>query len=96
VEENGLGVKYTVRITDHINNLVVRDSVNSTLGLTLTTNIQITSVSNAILANGAEEEIPVTSNLTPLGTVLFGSNIPESDPNYDKRLRLELSYTRTE
>ena len=96
VEENGLGVKYTVRITDHINNLVVRDSVNSTLGLTLTTNIQITSVTNAILANGEEEEIPVTSNLTPLGTVLFGSNIPESDPNYDKRLRLEISYTRTE
>ncbi|MDC6404458.1 MULTISPECIES: DUF4270 family protein [Maribacter] len=96
VEENGLGVKYTVRITDHINNLIVRDSVNSTLGLTLTTNIQISNVTNAIFANGVEEDIPVTSNLTPLGTVLFGSNIPESDPNYDKRLRLEISYTRTE
>lgn len=96
VEENDLGVKYTVRITDHINNLVVRDSLNRTLGLTLTTNIQITSVTNAILANGEEEEIPVTSNLTPLGTVLFGSNIPESDPNYNKRLKLEISYTKTE
>ncbi|RRQ50297.1 DUF4270 domain-containing protein [Maribacter algicola] len=96
VEENGLGLKYTVRITDHINNLVVRDSVNSTLGLTLTTSIQNSNVLNAIFANGEEENIPITSNLTPLGTVLFGSNIPETDPNYNKRLKLEISYTKTE
>ncbi|PIB31481.1 DUF4270 family protein [Maribacter sp. 4G9] len=96
VEENGLGLKYTVRITDYINNLVVRDSANSTLGLTLTTSIQNSNVLNAIFANGEEEDIPITSNLTPLGTVLFGSNIPETDPNYNKRLKLEISYTKTE
>ncbi len=96
VEENDLGVKYTVRITDHINNLIIRDSVNSTLGLTLTTNIQNIRALNAILSNTVEEEIPSTSTWTPLGTVLFGSNIPKTDPNYDKRLKLEISYTKAE
>ncbi|ASV30445.1 DUF4270 domain-containing protein [Maribacter cobaltidurans] len=96
VEENDLGVKYTVRITDYINNLVVRDSVNSTLGLTLTTNIQNIRALNAIFSNSLEEEIPSTSTWTPLGTVLFGSNIPKTDPGYDKRLKLEINYTVAE
>ncbi|MDC6388120.1 DUF4270 domain-containing protein [Maribacter sp. PR1] len=95
VKQDGLGYKYTVRITEHINNLVVRDSLNRTLGLTLTTNIQNTNVTNAMLTSG-EEDIPVTSNLTPLGTVLFGSALSETDPNFDKRLKLEISYTKAE
>lgn len=94
-KESGKGVKYTVRITEHINNMIVRDSVNSTLGLTLTTDIQNIGVANAILTEG-EKDIPTTSTITPLGTVLYGSNIPETDPNYDKRLRLEISYTKTD
>lgn len=95
VRQDGLGYKYTVRITEHINNLVVRDSINRTLGLTLTTNIQNTNVTNAILTSD-EDDIPVTSNLTPLGTVLFGSALSETDPNFDKRLKLEISYTKAE
>lgn len=90
---DGKGVKYSVKITDHINNLVVRDSVNATLALTLSTNIQNWNVADAKVSNG-EKRIATTSNLTPLGTVLYGSNLQVTDPNFDKRLRLEIFYTK--
>lgn len=94
-KSDGKGVKYSVKITDHINNLVVRDSVNATLALTLSTDIQNWNVAEAQLANG-EKEIATTSNLTPLSTVLYGSNLPNTDPNYDKRLQLEIFYTKAD
>jgi len=75
---------------------VLRDSTNATLGLTLTTNISTIGAAKAMLANNEERFIPVTSTLTPLGTVLFGSNIPATDPDFDKRLRLEISYTKVD
>ncbi|SNR56981.1 protein of unknown function [Maribacter sedimenticola] len=92
---DGKGVKYSVKITDHINNLVVRDSANATLALTLSTNIQNWNVAPAKVT-GEEKSIATTSNLTPLGTVLYGSNVPSTDPNFDKRLRLEIFYTKAD
>ncbi len=92
-KSNGKGIKYSVKITDHINNLIVRDSANATLGLTLTTDIQNFGVANAILENG-EKRIPTTSRITPLGTILYGSNLLATDPNFDKRLKLEIFYTK--
>ncbi|MEP3372326.1 MAG: DUF4270 family protein [Maribacter dokdonensis] len=90
---NGKGVVYSVKITDHINDMVVRDSTNATLGLTLSTNIQNWNISDAKVANG-EEELPITSTVTPLGTILYGGNLETTDPNFDKRLKLEIIYTK--
>ncbi|MFS4454621.1 DUF4270 family protein [Maribacter sp. 2304DJ31-5] len=92
-KSNGDGIKYTVRITDHINNIIVRDSTNAVLGLTLTSNIQNISVSNAMLTEG-EKDVPTTATITPLSTVLFGPDLPENDPDFEKRLKLEIFYTR--
>ncbi|MEP4883323.1 MAG: DUF4270 family protein, partial [Maribacter dokdonensis] len=72
---------------------VVRDSTNATLGLTLSTNIQNWNISDAKVANG-EEELPITSTVTPLGTILYGGNLETTDPNFDKRLKLEIIYTK--
>lgn len=94
-KSNGKGVQYSVKITDHINNMVVRDSTNATLALTLTTNIQNWSIADAKVTNG-EAELPTTSTVTPLGTILYGSNIQATDPNFDKRLKLEISYTKAD
>ncbi len=88
---DGKGIKYTVKITDHINNMIVRDADNVTLGLTLTTDISRLSTLNAMLANDVEKEIPLISTLTPLSTVLFGSNVESQ--NEDKKLKLEIYYT---
>lgn len=95
-KSDGKGIKYTVNITEHINNLIVRDVANDRLGITLTADIANILVSNAMMAENEEKSIPVASTITPFGTVFFGSNIPVSDPNYDKRLKLEVFYTKVE
>ncbi len=86
------GEKYTVRITDHINNIVIRDSINATLGLSITPDIEFIGVSNAMFTDG-EVDIPVASTLSPLGTVFFGSQVDQA--NEDKKLKLEIFYTET-
>ena len=91
--ENNQGLKYTFRITEHINNLVVRDSVNAVLGLTSTPDIRITGSSSSRLTGGVDQDLPVSTNITPLGTVLFGSNL--SGAEEDVKLKLEISFTET-
>ena len=92
-ESDDRGLKYTVNITEHLNNIIVRDSVNATLGLQVTADLRITGVNNVILPTGEEKELPASSILTPLGTVLFGSNV--SDDNESNKLQLEIFYTET-
>lgn len=86
----GPGVTYTFRITDHINDIIIRDEENVTLGLTMTPDIRIAASQNAMLSEG-EREIPVVSNIMPLSTVLFGSNV--SEENQNQRLKLQIFFT---
>ena len=88
-----IGEKYTIRITDYINDLIVRDATNATLGLTSTPDITIEVLQvfgNAIFED-SEMDIPATSTLSPLGTVLHGA----TEDNGGKRLKLEIFYTET-
>ncbi len=93
--ENGRGIKYKIRLTNHIANLVKqdRDSTNVRLGLVVTENIN--NVTSAKLKNTTTtnliNRIPTASVFSPFGTVLYGSSpsVPE-----DKRLRLEIYYTK--
>ena len=89
---NGKGVKYTVRITEYINNLIVRDSTNATLALSLTSDIRVPNVSNSKLKDNKTGIQPVMATVNPLGTVLFGSSVPVG--NEDKKLKLEIFYTK--
>lgn len=91
-EENGRGVKYTIRITNYINDIIVRDSANATLGLAVTADITNPVPLEAMLDNNNEQDIPVAATLTPLSTVLVGSNVPESE---DRKLKLEIFFTET-
>ena len=91
LEGDGDNRRYTVKITDYMNDLVVRNADNATLGLTLTPDIRISGVSSAMLADGTEADLPVSATLSPLGTVLFGSDV--SPANADKKLQLEIFYT---
>lgn len=86
----GKGLKYTVRITEHLNNIILRDSTNATLGLSLTADIRLGGTTDLLLPDGTEKEFPVGNNITPLGTVIVGSNGDPSDP---KKLQLEIFYT---
>jgi hypothetical protein len=93
LEEEADKSKYKVRITDHINNMVVNDSTNATLGLVLTPDIGFVGVTNAMLNDPEkpEDDLPVINTMTPLSTILFGSNVePENIAN---KLKLEIFYT---
>lgn len=95
------GTQYKIRITDHINNLVNKDSTNVTLGLVVTENINV--VANAAIRNyftvpgdpGSIEvqTVPVSDVTNPLGTILYGI-LPEGSQDYNKRLKLEIFYTK--
>jgi len=92
LEKNSdLGVKYSIKITSYINDMIVRDSTNATLGLTITADIRTVGAVNAMLASG-EKDIPIISTISPLGTVLFGSDV--TSENEGKKLKLEIFYTK--
>ena len=91
-EGDGSTLKYTIKITDYINELVVRNAENATLGLTITPNIGIFNVADAMLDDNTQPELPVAATLSPLGTVLYGSNVAASEQ--DKRLELQIFYTQ--
>ena len=94
---NKRGIKYKVRLTNHIMNLISKDSTNVRLGLVVTESIGLASNSkllNPISGANPFNKYPSSAVFNPLGTVLFGNNIPVTDPNYAKRLKLEIYYTK--
>lgn len=92
-DKNAQGVKYKIKITEHIKNLILNDSSNVSLGLAVSLNVNVenTSPQHAILAtaNKPVKTIPVSAILSPKGTVLYGNNTT----NENKKLYLEIFYT---
>ena len=89
------GIKYRIRLTKHIQNLIYHDSTNVKLGLVVTESIG--GVNSAKLktpftsGNLLVDRVPFSSVMNPLGTVIYGSN--PSVP-VDKRLKLKIYYTK--
>lgn len=98
VDENKRGIKYKIRLTNHVRNIIKHDSTNVSLGLVVTESINDTrnaKLKNSFTAFGTEVKyIPAMSVANPLGTILWGNNIPASDPDYEKRLKFEIFYTK--
>lgn len=89
-KENNKGVRYKMKITNHINDIIIRDSTNVTLGLSVTADLATIDSKNAVLVM-TEEDLPVAATITPLSTVLFGNNVPVEEE--DMQLKLEIFYT---
>ncbi|RAR48034.1 DUF4270 domain-containing protein [Flavobacterium lacus] len=91
--EDGKGVSYKIRITNHIANLLKNpDFKNVRLGLVVTE--AIGNVGNYKLKNQTTtgiKEVPIASIMNPLGTVLYGS---KSSVSLEQRLKLEIYYTK--
>jgi|TARA_B110000503_G_scaffold15854_2_gene22403 hypothetical protein len=85
----GDGIKYKIRITEHLNNLIIRDSTNAKLGLVVTSNVG--SIDNFSILNSGEEDIDFPSGaiLSHKGTILHGSQ----SLDVDKRPRIKIYYT---
>ena len=84
------GISYKIRLTNHINNLLNKDSTNVKLGLVVSQNVNI--LTNSVLLNSPVEDlemVPSSSVISPLGTVLHGPDSPDDD----KRLKLNIYYT---
>jgi hypothetical protein len=89
------GTTYKIKITNHIRNLILKDSTNVKLGLVVTESINNPSNVNLFTPfanNGVTTKfVPAMSVVNPLGTILFGSN--PSVP-VGQRLKLEVYYTK--
>lgn len=81
---------YKIRLTEHLNNILLKDSTNTKIGLVLSTNVNITSNSEILKSEDDITNVPSVSVITPRGTKLHGSN--ENVPN-KKRMKLKLFFT---
>ena len=90
LDEDDKGLKYKIRISEHVKNIVRNDSISPKLGLAVSSSIS-NSVNTDVKTTDVMKYIPIATAINPLGTVLIGPN-PEPE-NFDKRMRLEIYYT---
>lgn len=92
-EPNGEGIKYKLKITEHINNLLIRDSTNIDLGLAVSLNVNLEEFLPQGKVQNLENSdltVPVSSVITPRGTVLHGNKTDDDS----KKVYLEIYYTK--
>ena len=85
------GVKYKIRITEHLNNLILRDSSNAQLALGVISDIA--SVQNfKILDESENKSLASGVILSPKGTILHGNLSSDTE----KRPKIKIYYTEPE
>ena len=88
------GIKYKIRITEHLNNLILRDSTNAKLALGVISDVA--SVQNfKILSDNSESENKSLASgviLSPKGTILHGN----LSLDIEKRPKIKIYYTEPE
>ena len=89
--EDKNGISYKLRITEHVNRILNKDSTNVRLGLVVTQNINL--IGNSALRTPIDgiNRIPAASVITPEGTVLHGNLAAD----VSKRIKLNIFYTKT-
>ncbi|WP_292943226.1 DUF4270 domain-containing protein [Olleya sp. UBA1516] len=94
-DDSGNGVKYKIRLTEHINNILLNDSTNTKLGIYVTNNINLFGTSKVFNTNESNivNIIPQSSVIAPEGTILYG-NTPAVPENV--RASFEIFYTEPE
>jgi len=90
-DENGDGVSYKIRITEHVKNVLNNDADNVSLGLVVTQNINV--VRNSVLKTAVDSiaQVPNADIISPEGTILHGNLSPDAE----KRLKFNIYYTDT-
>ena len=92
-DENG--VKYKIRLTEHVNSILQKESTNVKLGLFVTTNINYTETSKVLdaLEDDTVSFVPKSSIIAPEGTILHGSKSTVAE---NVRATFEIFYTEIE
>jgi hypothetical protein len=90
------GVKYKIRITQHITDILSGAIDNNRLGLYVTQNASLPG--NSKVKNQVQpvviESVPTGSAISHEGTVLYG-NLSRNDDDPSKRLKLKIFFTET-
>lgn len=81
--------KYKIRITEHLKNILLRDSTNTKIGLVLSNNVNYTSNAAILNPTGDVSNVPAATIISPRGTVLHGNQSVDEN----KRLKLKIFYT---
>lgn len=101
---------YKIRITEHIANLLNSPTLeklkenNVRLGLVISEDInkagnamlktpQVVPTTSTPTALKTITKYPIAAVINPLGTILFG-NLDAVDPNFEKRVRFKISYSK--
>lgn len=99
----GRGIRYKIRLTNHVRNLIKNDSTNVRLGLAITESISTVSNMKLKTPISSIDRIPTAGVMNPLGTILFGSKPIVGDPQYpndptgeNRRMKLKIYYTKPE
>lgn len=92
-DENG--EYYKMRITHHVNNIVLHDSTNVPLALVVTQNVLTVGFQDVetpieLGTDTKLKSVPASSVISHQGTVLFGNTAA----NEEKRLKLQIYYTK--
>ena len=90
LDEDKNGLMYKIRMSEHIKNIVRKDSTNTKLGLVVSSDINNT-INIEVEDSDFMTFTPNSSAINPLGTVLIGPSPSAED--YDKRMRLNIFYT---
>jgi len=91
LDKDDKGLMYKIKISEHVKNIIRKDSTNVKLGLVVSSDIT-NSLNTELFDSKLMKYTPRSSATNPLGTVLIGPS--PSDENYDKRMRLNLYYTK--
>ncbi len=89
--EDGKGIFYKLRITEHVRRIIDEEFDNVRLGLVVTQNVNIISNSAVRPVTDNISRVSAGSVITPKGTVLHGN----LSPNEDKRVKFNIIYTET-
>jgi hypothetical protein len=91
LDEDKNGLMYKIRISEHIKNVIRKDSTNTKLGLVVSSDISNT-INVEVETKDLMTFIPNSTAINPLGTVLIGPS--PSAEYYKKRMKLDLYYTK--
>ena len=89
-QSEGQTVKYRFRVTEHLRNLIKKDSTNFDLALAVANDISNPLMTFTKNKSAKPNKIPVTMASMPFGTIIYGASYPE----VAKRTKLEIYYTK--
>ncbi|MFG6686826.1 DUF4270 domain-containing protein [Mariniflexile sp. HNIBRBA6329] len=90
--DNTNAIKYKIHLTEHLNNILLRDSTNTKIGLVLSSNVNLINNSKILNSTGEVTNAPAASVITPRGTILYGTHA--TVPN-NRKMKLKIFFTES-